>query len=320
VSASSCPAEVAAVIPTTGHSPWLGATVRQLLADAAVSEIILVDDRAGAPGPLPGVDGHDARVRVVRSGGGAPALARQRGVEEARAPIVLLLDDDVVPGPALATGHARRHAQQAGLVVVGSMPVAAGQRGVAARLYAADYDRRARSWIVDPAGVLRHLWTGNVSMRRDDALRVGLASESFSGRRHEDREFGLRCRAAGLRGVYAPELRAAHHYERAMEDFFADARAQGRERVDLHAVHPELGSVPLESFTENVPRPLRPVLGLARRPGGAAALRTALGALTAAAQATGATVVETRAAQLRRRVEQIDGAARRLAERRASAR
>jgi glycosyltransferase involved in cell wall biosynthesis len=299
---------VSVVVPTAGRSRRLRAVAAAAL-DGGALEVVIVDDRRTVAGPALDLPDGDPRVRVVPGPRTGPGPARQAGAEAARGDVVLLLDDDVVPEPGLAAGHAARHGAGTALVVVGTMPVDLGPGEPRPRfpraLYAADYARRTARWRADAADVLEHLWTGNVSLRRADALAVGLASPDYRGYRHEDRELGLRCRAAGLRGVYAPELRAAHRYERAPAAFFADARAQGAEQAQLARLHPDAEVA--SDLLAGVPAALRPLLALARRRRGAAVLRTLLAAALAAAGAVRADAAQRRLAQLRRRVELIDG-------------
>jgi GT2 family glycosyltransferase len=302
---------VSVVVPTAGRSRALGEIARSALLGGAL-EVVVVDDR-GHPAPdLPALP-DDPRVRVVPGGGRGPGPARTTGAQAARGDVVLLLDDDVVIEPDAVAGHAARHARTPGLVVLGAMPLALGAREPFPRqLYAADYRRAAARWAADPTQVLERLWTGNASLRRADALRVGLHSPSYDGYRHEDRDLGLRCRAMGLTGVWAPELRAVHRYEREPERFFADARAQGAEQALLAAVHPDADVARRPSdLLVGVPFPLRPILGLAARSARAAAgLRALLRGALALAGALRATGAQLRLAQLRRRVEQLDGWAR----------
>ena len=202
-----------------------------LAADAAVAEVLAVED----------------------AGGGANE-ARQRGCEQAAGEVVLLLDADVVPGSGLAAGHAAHHAAREGLVVAGPMPVVA-PRSAPARLYAGAYDGWLADVERDPAVLLRRLWGGNVSLRRADALRVGLDEPAMRGLRHEDRELGLRLAAAGLTGVLDPQLTAEHRYERDLQSFCADCRAEGEGLVALHRLHPELGAVQLHGAFRAIARP-----------------------------------------------------------------
>jgi GT2 family glycosyltransferase len=300
---------VSVVVPTAGRSAALAQVVAAALADEP-TEVVVVDDRRDVTRNLALPD--DPRVRTVAGQHQGPGPARQAGAEAAVGDIVLLLDDDVVPAPGLVAGHAARHAAREELVVVGAMPVDLGLSEPRPRypraLYAADYARRVAGWTADPAEVLERLWTGNVSLRRADALRVGLHDPAYRGYRHEDRDFGLRCRAAGLQGVFAPQLRAAHRYARAPEAFFADARAQGAEQAQLMRLHPA-AAVPTTAsdLLTGVPGPLRPVLLLATRRRAAPVLRAALRGLLAVAGAVRADGTALRLAQIRRRVEQLDG-------------
>ncbi len=303
---------VSVVVPTAGRSATLAQVVAAALAGEA-AEVVVVDDRRDATPGLGLPD--DPRVRVVAGDGRGPGPARQAGAEAAVGDVVLLLDDDVVPAPGLVAGHAARHAARDELVVVGAMPVDLGPSEPRPRyprmLYAADYARRVAGWEADPAEVLERLWMGNVSLRRADVLRVGLHNPDYRGYRHEDRDFGLRCRAAGLQGVFAPQLRAAHRYARAPEAFFADARAQGAEQAQLARLHPD-AAVPRRAsdLLVGVPGPLVPVLLLARRRGAATVLRAVLRGLLAFTGAVRADSAALRLAQIRRRVEQLDGWAR----------
>ncbi len=222
---------ISVVIPLR-RGAHVAAQVRaSLAADAAVAEVLGVEDA-----------------------GGGPNEARQRGCEQATGEVVLLLDADVVPGTGLASGHAAHHAAREGLVVAGPMPVPS-PHGAPARLYADAYDRWRQDVERDPAVLLRRLWGGNVSLRRADALRVGVDEPAMRGLRHEDRELGLRLAAAGLAGVFDPALTAEHRYERDLASFCADCRAEGAGLVALHRLHPELGPVQLHGTFRAIARP-----------------------------------------------------------------
>jgi hypothetical protein len=195
-----------------------------------------------------------AEVLAIEDAGGGPNEARRRGCEQATGEVVLLLDADVVPGPGLASGHAAHHAAREGLVVAGPMRVTS-PRGAPARLYADAYDRWLQDVEQDPAVLLRRLWGGNVSLRRADALRIGVDEPEMHGLRHEDRALGLRLAAAGLVGVFDPKLVAEHRYERDLASFCADCRAEGEGLVALHRLHPELGTVQLHGTFRAIARP-----------------------------------------------------------------
>jgi Glycosyl transferase family 2 len=232
---------VTVVIPSLGRGQWLPEALSRFARDDAVRELIVVDDRRAPRAPDALYDG--LTCRVVHTGGLGPNAARQAGTEAAVGEVVLLVDDDVVPGEGLASGHAARH-DAPGRVVVGYMPIAPddppGSAALPRRLYRGDYEKRAIGYERDPPSILRHLWGGNISLRRDDALRVGIANLAFKGYRHEDREFGIRCLKAGMVGVFDRRLRARHEYARVIAAFRQDARLQGAGAVLLHHLYPDV--------------------------------------------------------------------------------
>src|SRR4051794_1072753 len=87
------------VVPTIGR-PSLDVLLDALAAGSGPrpAELLIVDDRpTGAPlnPDRPGLP----PVRVVRTGGGGPARARNLGWRTARTEWIAFLDDDVVPNP-----------------------------------------------------------------------------------------------------------------------------------------------------------------------------------------------------------------------------
>lgn len=238
------------VIPTRGtRLDILASTIERLSAEQCVRQIIVVGDSVvGRSLPLDG-----EAVVLVDPPGRGPNSSRQAGLDAARAEVVLFLDDDVLPDPGLAAGHAGQHARAESLVVVGYMPVVRDPAGhyatATAELYALEYERRTRSYEVNRDSILRNLWGGNLSLHRRDALRVGVENTGHPGRRHEDQDFGFRCATAGLQGLFDRDLRAGHHYRRSRSAFLRDAWDQGYERTLLRHNQPRS-----EWFVRGTPR------------------------------------------------------------------
>jgi glycosyltransferase involved in cell wall biosynthesis len=306
---------VSVVIPTHGRRELLPAAVEPLLEDPAASEVVVVVD-GSADGSFEWVAdraANDARLRAVRTPGLGPGAARDAGVRAASGAVVLLVDDDVIAEPGLVSGHARLHARQDGLLVAGYMPPrvpAARHAGdFALRLYAEEYEQACRSYERDPDAVLLGLWGGNVSLRRCDFLRVQERGGEAPVRYHEDRDFGLRCRRAGLRSAFDRSLRAVHGHRRDLEGFARDARAQGFGRRVVHELHADiLGPLPGDAFERGLAGPLRRLVRAGRRRRAGRWVALALALLTEAAGRARAWRLEERAARLLRRVEQQRGA------------
>ena len=223
---------VSVIIPTLGRPVSLSRTIASVLPDSRATEVVVVidgDDDEESRQSVAEWTSRDARVRgIVQPNAGSNA-ARERGVREARGSIVVMLDDDVVAGVGLISGHAARHDGVTPLIVVGYMPVVLPTDPilrVTAELYASAYDECCQDYEQQPQGILDHLWSGNVSMRRADVLAVGLTS-ALKLRYHVDMEFGIRCSRAGMIGVFDRSLAATHHYERRVEQAVRDARNGG---------------------------------------------------------------------------------------------
>jgi glycosyltransferase involved in cell wall biosynthesis len=310
---------VSVVIPTYRRRHVLPIVLAPLLADPAASEIVVVVDgsRDGSRELLDDMATRDPRLKPYSIENRGKEGARQAGVERARGDVVLLLDDDVLATSDLVAGHARHHAEREGLVVLGYMPVKLPDRrgpgSGATFLYAGEYETRSREYEADPALVLRKLWGGNMSLRRLDALRVGLRSPDYTAGYHQDREFGLRCLAAGLEGRFDRALAAVHLHERSVDAFVRDARAQGRGLRELHELHPaELGPLDEGRYVAGLPRPLRAWVNAARRPYVAAASSQLLRIAAAVLARARMFAMEARTLRLLRRLEQQAGALDRL--------
>ena len=299
------------VMPTYNRRALLPEVVAPLLADEGADEVVVVVDGCddGSYELLIELAADEPRLRPLLIENRGENGARAAGIEAARGEVVLLLDDDVLAHPGLAGGHARRHVEAAGLVVLGWMPPRdAG--GLATRLYAREYEQICRGYESEPDAILLNLWAGNMSLRREDCLRVLVEADAPTLDYHADRALGLRCRGAGLRGVFDRSLRAEHLHQRGLDGFIRDARAQGAARVTLHRVHAlELGPQPgPELFGHGLPLPLRRWLALCRRPRAAAVSARALRDVTSLAGRVGADRLEEACGRVLRRLEQQRGA------------
>jgi glycosyltransferase involved in cell wall biosynthesis len=256
---------------TRGRPERMGPAVEAALADEGVAQMVVVvdgEDDEATWRELSRLAEVHPRLLAVRAPHRGQLGALDEGVARATAEVILLIDDDVVAGPGLASGHARQHAAREGLVVVGAMPVALAGATIGTVLYARDYERHRARLNEGRVRVLDHLWLGNVSLRRADAQRVGLRSADFTAFYHSDRELGFRLGDAGLVGVFDDSLRATHAHVRADRAFVRDALRRGVGVALLHELYPErLGPLSLDELISGVPGPLRaPVrrLGVSR--------------------------------------------------------
>jgi glycosyltransferase involved in cell wall biosynthesis len=250
------------VIPTRDRDVLLPGLVAPLLKDPTVGRIIIVDDSSR---PMSGgkhqIKALSNRIDVICTGGVGPAKAREAGARASQADVLLFLDDDVLPDQGLATLHVEHHSRASNLLVCGYTPVAprpSRRLSAEAAVHAQTYEARCHQYRLDASAVLTHLWGGNFSLRRTDALRIGLASESFEQVFHEDRDFGLRCRGVGVRAVFDPTIHAQHVYEREWAAVAKESYCRGYSLVCLHQVHNStLGPFDERQFEDGLPWPLR---------------------------------------------------------------
>jgi HAD superfamily hydrolase (TIGR01662 family) len=180
------------VVPTIGR-PSLDVLLDALAAAPGPrpAELILVDDRpTGSPlrPERPGLP----PVRVVRTGGGGPARARNLGWRTARTEWIAFLDDDVVPD---ADWYQRLAEDLAHLPA----DVAGSQGRVRVPL---PVDRRPTDWERGTAGLATSSWiTADLAYRRAALAAVGGFDERFPRAFREDSDLALRVMDTGARLV-----------------------------------------------------------------------------------------------------------------------
>lgn len=228
--------EVSVVVPTYNRRHQLERTLAGLAAQTGLTqalEVIVVSDGSS--------DGTDDWLRSGRTpvpvspcfqDNAGPAVARNRGVAAATAPLVLFLDDDVVPAPDLVRTHVDHHnGLDDDLVVVGPMrtpddvELSPWVQWEQTMLYK-QYDAMLRGdWEATP----RQFYTANASLARRHLDASGGFDPAF--RRAEDVELAYRLADAGLAFVFVPEAVVYHYAERSFDSWRANASAYGRNDV-----------------------------------------------------------------------------------------
>jgi len=170
------------------------------------------------------------RVHVLEQANAGPAVARNLGLEHARGPWVLFLDDDVMPAPSFVGEHALAHGGRKDRVVIGPLLAAPG---------------RARPWVAwearklveqygkMEAGVYEptpyQFYTGNASVSLEAVRGVGGFDPQYL--RAEDIELALRLQRSGMHFCFAPSASAIHLADRSYASWLRAAYQYGHNDV-----------------------------------------------------------------------------------------
>ena len=210
-------ADVSVVVPTYCRGAALLDTLGHLLALAPPPGEILVVDQTEAHPPAVAAElerlESTGRIRMLRFAPPSIPRAMNVGLREAKQPVVLYVDDDVVPARDLAAAHAARYA--AGFAAVcgqvlqpGEEPDPNANRGPRGAGFQTDLDFRFNGTrATEVASVI----SCNLSVDRAAALSSGGFDEGFIGSAYRyETDFARRLLAAGQRILFAPEATLRH--------------------------------------------------------------------------------------------------------------
>jgi GT2 family glycosyltransferase len=159
------------------------------------------------------------RLRVIEQTNAGPAAARNRGVEEALAQLIVFLNDDIVPDPALLATHIRAHNARPNLVTIGSMLPPPDQ-------VFSVWDEWERSALLKKYQALengkyhttaRQFSSGNAAMRKQHLIDAGGFNPDL--RRVEDVELAIRLSELELAFDFLPEARSWRYIAQSFEDW-----------------------------------------------------------------------------------------------------
>ncbi len=210
-------AEISVVVPTYRRGTALLDTLGHLLAlEPPPGEILVVDQTETHPADVAERLRQletAGRIRVLRFSPPAIPRAMNVGLREARNPVVLFVDDDIVPARGLAAAHAARYgggfAALCGQVLQpGESPDPEANRGPRGTGFRADLEFRFNG---TRATEVANVISCNLSVDRAAALAIGGFDEGFIGSAYRyETDFARRLLAAGHRILFAPEASVRH--------------------------------------------------------------------------------------------------------------
>ena len=243
--------ELSVIVPTCNRSAALAdllVSIATQTLDRSRYEVLVIDD---------GSDGvHCEAIARLTAGrsvaglplavffqkGAGPAAARNAMVNQARAALVLFLNDDVTLCPDHFAAHLAWHADhpEEQVVVRGKTdwrPVGretAAMRYLRRRLFVYDLD------LPEGDAHIVYFHTCDLSMKTGLVRRFPFDT-SFPWASFEDSELGYRLhKAVGMRLILAEDALSEHHHDYRGRDLMRRARINGRSAAMIIARHPEL--------------------------------------------------------------------------------
>jgi cellulose synthase/poly-beta-1,6-N-acetylglucosamine synthase-like glycosyltransferase len=168
------------------------------------TEVLLALDAAADQAPDVSVAGHDVAPRTLRASVAGASGARNAGWRAASAPLVLFLDDDIVPSRQLIAHHLSWHLAhpEPEVAVLGLVRWSSAVR-------VTPFMRWLEMGIQFDYGTIRSVdvewqrfYTCNISVKRELLERVGGFDEERFPYGYEDLELGRRLSDQGLRLMY----------------------------------------------------------------------------------------------------------------------
>ncbi len=204
--------KISLVIPTVDRPDAVRNLLRRLESQVRPpDEVLVVDQSRREETRESACAAVDPRIRYVRIARRGLPGARNEGVRLSSGDVVLFIDDDVIPDPALVGVHLENYDD----------PTVAGVGGRVIGGYDAATDRVGEFRAVDGKVVrnfgasarreVDHLPGGNMSFRREVFERIGGFDKAYGGPAiGEETDFCLRARRAGFRLVFDPRAVVEH--------------------------------------------------------------------------------------------------------------
>jgi glycosyltransferase involved in cell wall biosynthesis len=241
--------ELTVIIPTHNRRPILAEALTRLEREAAdvQFEAVVIND-GSTDDTSDYVRAHAERcqhpVRLIELSGAGPAIARNRGLAVAEAPVCLFIDDDCWPRPGFLARHrdfhARRPEREAALLgmveLASTPPPTEFMRWL--------HDRHLGLLSIadrENAGGGRFL-SGNVSAKTEFLREMGGFHEGLPD--GEDIDLGLRLERAGMRLAHDPAAAVEHCAPTDLPRTLARMTGVGKANLALAERHPDRRAIP----------------------------------------------------------------------------
>lgn len=218
-------------------------------------EVIVVDDGSREDAtPVASAFSHALQLQILRQANAGVAVARQRGIERARGPVIIIVDDDMLLPESFVDRHVAAHEGHDSRVVMGELlpDPNLDRMPLFERYHAYMQERLARRYAAEGTFSGHDVYTANLSLPRELFFRAGGFDPAFF---IEDVELGVRLAKLGAKFVFSKEVAAVHASDHtSLDAWLARSIKDGRDWVKLSRKHPDVPIVsPWRFFTDANP-------------------------------------------------------------------
>jgi GT2 family glycosyltransferase len=213
--------KLSVVMATYNRAETIRETLRHLAdqsLDPSDYEVIVIDD--GSPDNTRDVVAEwqarvPFRLTYLHHANHGPGYTQNRGLEVARAPVVLLMADDIFMAHGTLAAHLAMHAAhpEPEVAVLGRVEQSPALEG---SVFLRTWDPfRFSAFAGQTELPYYRFWACNISVKRDFVLRFGPFREQrgrAGAASHEDPELGYRLSRGGLRILYGVDALGHHHH------------------------------------------------------------------------------------------------------------
>jgi GT2 family glycosyltransferase len=228
--------DLSVVVPTYNQADLLQESLQSLIDQTLphdAYEIVVVDD-GSTDQTATALHEFASPVRVVRfPANRGRSAARNAGIRAAAAPLVALVDSDIIVRRDFLSSHLEVH-RRYGDGILSRGPV----------IDVPDVPSTRNGPLPKVVSSPAYLTTANAALARDALLRAGLFDEHFPGYGWEDFDLGLRLRRLGLRRVFCRQAVAYHvapvGYWDDVPGLLQKEEARAKSAVYFYRKHPTL--------------------------------------------------------------------------------
>ena len=243
--------ELSVVVATYNRADTLRETLAHLMAqslDAQRFEVIVVDDGStdDTRSVVEAAQQHfRSDLRYLHHANRGPGYTQNQGLRAARAPIALLIADDIFLDAGALEAHLEGHRNhpEEGAAILGRV---VQSPGLTHTVFLSKWDPWRLGDLEDGKPLPYLLfWACNISFKRGFMLRHGMFQDEMGragAAAHEDVELGYRLHQHGLRIHYGRRAFGYHHHVETLEGTLRRSRERGLNWHDfrLRVPHPEI--------------------------------------------------------------------------------